>query len=161
MNNQSINIFIVDDDPMIIKLLQVYLEDRFSNTLNISTFLSGESALKNVDENTKIVILDYYMPEQNGNDVLKAIKCINPKTEVIMFTSNEDIGNTIESFRDGATDYVIKGRKALVQINSLIHKIIEYPEQIIDNSLITTKYAGVFAISFALALIIAYLLLKN
>ena len=134
MNNYPTNIFIVDDDPMIIKLLQKYLGDRFGNTLNISTFLSGESALKNVDENTKIVILDYYIPTQNGNDVLKAIKCINSKTDVIMFTSNEDIGNAIESFRDGATDYVIKGEKALSRINSLVHKIMEYPEHVVSNS---------------------------
>ena len=60
--------------------LRQYLQNRFGFGLRISTFNDGESCLKQVDNHTNVVILDYYMEGINGLDVLKRIKKINPKT---------------------------------------------------------------------------------
>lgn len=160
MNTQGLNLFIVDDNQLMVTGLRNYLDNRFGTNLNISTFNTGESALKKVDEDTSIVILDYYLGDENGNDVLKSIKKINPKTEVIMLSSNEDIGIAIDSFRSGATDYVIKGEKSWRKIISLIQEIIVYPVRVMVREFGINKYIAIFLLTFMVMGIGVYFSLK-
>ena len=104
METQGINLFIVDDNKLLVAELKHYLKKKFGIGINILTFNDGESCLKLVDKNTHIVILDYFMEGKNGLEVLKLIKAINQKTEVIMLSSNVDIALAIETFKNGAKD---------------------------------------------------------
>ena len=148
MNTQGLNLFIVDDNPLVVTGLRNYLDSRFGINLNISTFYSGKSALKKVDKDTGIVILDYYLDGENGNDVLKSIKEINPKTKVIMLSSNEDIAVAVESFRNGATDYVVKGARDWDKIISDVYKILTYPIVFIARELKISKLLAMILLSF-------------
>lgn len=144
MKTQSLNLFIIDDNQLMAMGIHKYLDNRFGSDLCISTFYSGTSALKYVDGSTDIVILDYFLGDENGNDVLKSIKKINPNTEVIMLSNNEDMGIAITSFRNGATDYVIKGEKSLKKISSLIYKIVSYPVRMLVKEFGIPKYIAIF-----------------
>lgn len=157
MNTQGLNLFIIDDNQLMTTGLRIYLNNRFGTNLNISTFNTGVSALKEVDSNTAIVILDYYLEGENGNDILKSIKKINPNTEVIMLSSNEDIAVAIDSFRNGATDYVVKGEKAWKKITSLVYGVITYPIRIMVREWGLNKYIAIFLLTFVIMGIIAYL----
>ena len=131
METQGINLQIVDDSKFTVLALKLYLENRFGKILNISTYYDGESCLKNINQQTKIVILDYFMEGKNGLEILKSIKSINPKTEVIMLTNNEDIAIAIETFRAGAKDYVVKGDGSWKKITTLIDKLVAKPIKVI------------------------------
>lgn len=150
MKNTITNLFIIDDDVLSSTLLKHHLNDKFGATFNISNFTNGKSALEKVDENTSIVILDYYLEGENGNDVLKSIKEINPKTEVIMLSSNEDIAIAIESFRKGATDYVIKGDKSSKKITHIIYAILAYPIRFIVREFGVSKFLAIFLLTFVI-----------
>ncbi len=160
MKTQTLNLFIVDDNQLMVTGLQHYLENRFGTDLNISSFCTGASALKYVDDTTNIVILDYFLQGENGNEVLKSIKQINPKTEVIMLSNNEDMGIAIVSFRNGATDYVIKGEKSFKKITSLVYKIISYPVRVMIQEFGINKYIAIFTAIFVVMGIGIYLSLK-
>lgn len=161
MSIQGLNLFIVDDDMLMVTGLKNHLNTRFGNDLNISTFSTGESVLKEIDKDTSIVILDYFLNGQNGNEILKSIKNINPKTEVIMLSSNEDIVVAIESFRKGATDYVIKGRKSWDKISSLVYKTITYPIRIIVREFGISKYLAIFLLTFMIMGATVFFVLKS
>ena len=148
MNNQGMNLFIVDDNQLVLLQLRIYLQNRFGTGINISTFSDGQSALKKIDKDTGIVILDYYLEGENGNQILKSIKAINPKTEVIMHSSNEDVAIAIESFRSGASDFVVKGNKSQKKLNSIILKILTYPIRIMVREFGISKYLAIFLMSF-------------
>ncbi len=127
METKKLNLFIVDDDKPMVTALKKYLDDTFGATIKISTFYDGESCLKNLTDQTHIVVLDYFLNGKNGIEVLKEIKNISPKTEVIMFTSNEDIATAIKAFRTGAKDYIVKGKDSWQKLMSLINNIIAKP----------------------------------
>ncbi len=148
MKTQGLNLFIIDDNTLVSTTLRNYLNNRFGNVLTISTFLTGASALKEINKNTNIVILDYDLKGENGNEILKSIKSINSETEVIMFTSNDEIATAIESFRNGASDYVIKGDKSLKKIASLINNIITYPIRIMVREFGISKLLAIFLLTF-------------
>ena len=148
MKAQGINIFLVDDNKLMVTDLKHFLSNRFGADLNISVFNDGESCLAKIDKETHIVILDYFLDGKNGLEVLKLIKNINPKTEVIMLSSNEDIVLAIDTFRNGATDYVIKGNGALKKISKLVYRIITEPIRIIIREFGVSKYMAIFLFTF-------------
>lgn len=150
MKAQGINIFLVDDNKLMVTDLKHFLGNRFGADLNISVFNDGESCVAKIDKDTHIVILDYFLDGKNGLEVLKLIKAINPKTEVIMLSSNEDIVLAIDTFRNGATDYVIKGNGSLKKISKLVYRIITEPIRIIIREFGVSKYMAIFLLTFVL-----------
>lgn len=135
METQVTNLFIVDDNKLLVADLKNHLQIIFENSLNISTFYDGESCLDKVDKDTHVVILDYFLDGQNGLEILRSIKTINPKTEVIMLSTNENIAIAIETFRAGAKDYVIKnGYNSSRDIVKLVYNIVARPVSVIVKS---------------------------
>ncbi|ASS49683.1 MAG: hypothetical protein A3D31_01740 [Candidatus Fluviicola riflensis] len=148
MDTQQIKLFIIDDNPQLVVDLRKYLESNFGESLTIFTYNSSESALKSIDHETDIVILDCDLPGEDGNEILKSIKQQSPRTEVIMLTSNEDVKTAIHAFRNGAADYVIKGEKADKKIGSLIYNIMAYPVRVLTREFGASKFFAIFLLTF-------------
>ncbi|MFI5151507.1 MAG: response regulator [Bacteroidia bacterium] len=148
METRGLNLFIVDDNKLVSFSLQSYLKDRFGSDLSIVCFHSGEACLLKIKEDTHIVILDYYMDGQNGLETLKSIKDINPKTEVIMLSANEDMALAVETFRAGAKDYIVKGIGSKKKITSLVYQIITAPVRLMVREFGVSKYLAVFICTF-------------
>ncbi len=155
MKNQ--NLFIVENDPLESNRLISFLEKRFSNTLTISTFTDGETALKNINSNTTIVILDYDLKGERGDVLLKEIKKINALTEVIILSSAEDIATAIDAFRKGASNYVIKGESTTRILYSMVLKIMNYPVKILVERFAVNKILAIFLTYFIFIGILVYL----
>lgn len=148
MKNQQANLFIIDDNQLLARDLKIYLSEAFHNQFTIYNFSTGDSALKKVDKNTTIVILAYFFKDECGNEILASIKSINPKTEVIMLTSNDDIKVAINAFRNGATDYVIKGDKAKKKLVSIIYNLAAYPVRLVAKEFRIEKYVALYFLTF-------------
>ncbi|MDO9000012.1 MAG: response regulator [Bacteroidota bacterium] len=159
METQGINLFIVDDNKLLVANLKNYLTNKFGISLQISTFNDGESCLDKVNTETHIVILDYKMEGKNGLEILRLIKAKNPKIEVIMLSGNEDIALAVETFRAGAKDYVIKGYGSLNKIGKLVRVIINEPLRILVKEFGVSKYMAAFLLTFiGMGLVVAFAL---
>lgn len=123
------NLFIVDDDNLKLTALKNYLDNRFGTSINISSFHGSESMLKKIEKYTNMVILNYSLEDENS--ILDSIKKINPKTEVVMQASFEDIASEIDFFHYGKTENSISGNKVLNETTSLFHKTFVNPIRII------------------------------
>ncbi len=132
MTNQTQNLFIVEDDQASAAKLHQFLENRFGTIFNISTFLDATSMLEKVDKNTTIVILDYDYFGEKGNEILGFIKVINPKTEVIILSSHGDIATAIESYNNGASNFLLKNQRTEKQLSAKIFDIISYPAKYLE-----------------------------
>lgn len=148
MENKGMNLFIVDDNKLLATDLKHFLHNRFGTDINISIFNDGISCLKKIDKDTHIVILDYTMDGINGLEVLKSIKEINPKTEVIMLSGNEDMAVAIQTFRSGAKDYVIKGQGSWKKITKLVQTIVMEPIRIMVREFGISKFVAIFLLTF-------------
>lgn len=160
MKAQGLNLFIVDDNQSMVLALKHYLSDKFGERIKISTFLDGETCLKNIDEKTDVVILDYFLKGKNGNEILRSIKERNPRTEVIMLSSDENLETAIQSFRLGAQNYIVKSNNAWNKLAKLIRSFQERPVKSIKEygipaliSLLFLTFLTIGAISVILNLI--------
>lgn len=163
METQGTNLFIVNNNESAAADLRLYLKNRFGADLKITTFNDGESCLLKVNDETHIVILGYYLEGKNGLEILKSIKKINPDTEVIMLSSNDDIGLAIETLRAGAKDYVVKGEGSWKRISNLVSNILLAPIKVIVREFGVSKFTAIFLttfISMGIVVIIAMQLMK-
>jgi len=99
-------ILIVDDEVVVCDLLKNYLTLK---GYEVYTALDGYTAINKVKEVCPhLVLLDIVMPGISGIQLLKEIKKLNPKTEVIMITAVPDQGIITESIDLGAYDCIRK-----------------------------------------------------
>ncbi len=99
-------ILVIDDDVHVQSFLQDALQD-----LNYKVIINGDgkSGLASFNNGKfDYVLLDMQLPDTTGNDVLKEIKKISPKTIVIMITGHGSIENAVESMQLGAYNYLTK-----------------------------------------------------
>jgi two-component system response regulator HydG len=156
MKTQGTNLFIVDDNKLMLIALKQFIQKRFGNSLHISTFINGDSCLEMVNKETHIVILDYFMDGQNGLEVLKQIKAKNPKTEVIMLSGNENKSITIETFRAGAKDYIVKERGAWDKVIILVESIITAPIKLMGKEFSISTKLIILLIEFAIIGVVVF-----
>lgn len=100
LKNESFTLLFVDDDENILNSLKRVFSDE---NYEILTALSGEDALKIIDEKTvHLVISDHRMKGMLGSDLLREIKNRQPETIRIMLTGHADIQAVMGAINDGA-----------------------------------------------------------
>jgi two-component system, OmpR family, response regulator len=126
---QKVKIFLVDDDAVFLKNLEIEFLDNAD--IEIETFSSGESCVKNLGKKPDIIILDYHLDginigAMNGVDTLDKIKAYSESIAVIMLSSQDSIDVAINCMHHKAFDYVIKSETAFVRLQKNITNIIQY-----------------------------------
>jgi DNA-binding NtrC family response regulator len=124
--NENTLIYFVDDDLIYLKVVSHDLEKQ--GYRNVRSFSNAKDIIEAVKEkNPEIALLDYHLGgKTTGIDVLKRIKEISPGTASIFLTASDDINVAIETMKNGAYDYVIKGDTALIRINHLLGNICSH-----------------------------------
>ena len=128
MNNEKIKLFLVDDDAVFLKLLEIdFLEHA---DFNIETFPTGELCVKSLSSNPDIIVLDYHLDGVerdaiNGIETLDQIRAFNPEIPVIMLSSQDKIDVAINCMHHNAFDYVVKSETAFLRLKKIIATILE------------------------------------
>lgn len=101
------HLLVVDDDADTRDLLREVLSEEGHS---VFTAASAEEALKvGQQELFDVIISDMRLgPDQNGLDVLRAYKEIQPESEVILITAFGSMETAIEAVKAGAFDYISK-----------------------------------------------------
>ena len=98
-------ILVVDDDPLIVRLVRTYLERAGFEVTEAST---GRDALAAIAlEQPALIVLDVMLPETDGLTVLTALRR-NSRVPVIMLSARGRVEDRIEGLETGADDYLAK-----------------------------------------------------
>jgi two-component system, OmpR family, response regulator len=129
MKHDKIKLFLVDDDALFLKSLQIEFMQHAD--FEIETFATGELCMKSLSHDPDVIILDYYLDgidttAMNGIDTLDKIKTINPDIPVVMLSSQDKIDVAINCMHHGAFDYVVKSETAFVRLQKIITTIFKY-----------------------------------
>ena len=81
-------ILIIDDEQPTLQMLALYLEACGHNVLTAENEIEGLEVFRS--QKPAIVLTDIKMPGKDGFDVLRQIKAIAPRTEVIVITGHGD-----------------------------------------------------------------------
>jgi response regulator RpfG family c-di-GMP phosphodiesterase len=121
--NYTPRILIVDDEPLIRKILTKYLTEK---SYEVDTADNGRQALDKLDQNDfDLVLTDLRMPEMGGNELLRAMSERHPAIPKIILTgygTNEDI---IVALKTGAYDFLTKPITDFTILEHSIHRALE------------------------------------
>ena len=116
------NILIIEDDPEIIKLLDIHLTDLIYTT---SKAMDGEEGLHMALENDyDLILLDLTLPSMDGVEICKKLRAVK-NTPIIMLTAKSEEIDRVLGLEIGADDYMTKPfsiRELLARIKAVLRR---------------------------------------
>jgi len=128
-NLGKILIFLVDDDELLLKSLEIDLKQ--FELVTVETYLTGEECLKMLSHKPDIIILDYHLDgiekgAMNGLETLDKIKAYNPELPVIILSCQDLIEVAVDCMKHNAYDYIVKSETAFLRLQRSILSYFEY-----------------------------------
>lgn len=116
-------ILLVDDEPSIIRLAQMYLE---RENFRIEAAGDGEQALEAVKRsNPALVVLDLMLPKMDGFEVCRRLRAENNPVAIIMLTARDEDIDKIIGLELGADDYLTKPfnpRELVARVKAILRR---------------------------------------
>lgn len=151
-------ILLVDDEINYLELLKSILEQEgYENILTESNPLNVSDILKN--NQVDLILLDVYMPEMNGLELLQKISPEYPHIPVIIITAVDDKDLALEAVKIGAYEFILKppdtDRLFLTIKRALGYKLLEKEIDVlrdegVKQKSITSSYLDIIAESDAM-----------
>jgi len=160
--NQNLKITIVDDDPAMTEMQKDFLSRKFPGSV-ITTFNSGEAAMKGIYFEPDVIILDCHLDSvdaeaMNGLQVLKKLKEQFANVPVIFLSSQEKTEIAANTMKYGAYDYIVKNESAFHRLEILINNIRGHAD--LKKNLGTQKIFNTILAILVLALIVGFIISK-
>ena len=129
MSKEKIKIFLVDDDALFLKSLEIEFKENAD--FSIETYSTGELCIEHLSNTPDVIILDYHLDgivkgAMNGMETLDKIKTYNSDIPVVMLSSQDKIDVAINCMHHRAYDYVVKSETAFLRLQKIITAIFGY-----------------------------------
>jgi two-component system alkaline phosphatase synthesis response regulator PhoP len=116
-------ILLVDDEPNIIELAQLYLEREGFRTVSAP---DGQAALDAVDKfRPDLVVLDLMLPKIDGLEVCRILRGKNEPVAILMLTARDEDIDKILGLELGADDYLTKPfnpRELVARVKAILRR---------------------------------------
>lgn len=122
--NQGIKIIVIDDDEGLIEAIKDSFEDKYY----IEGFTSSKEAIKQLQKKKfDILLLDYYVDEMNGKEIVNEIRKMNKDLYIVLITGyGEEVTGTeslenlnIQNYFEKSGDF----KKLIIFIEGVIKSI--------------------------------------
>lgn len=106
--SEDMRIFIVEDDPMVQRIIKEFIQklEGFSVAGAAADYSSAQEALEALQPD--LVLLDIYLPDGLGIDLLKWIRSKGFDVDAILITADTKATTLETAMRYGAWDYLVK-----------------------------------------------------
>ncbi len=120
-------VFIVEDDLVQQKMLQVHFEEMLGN-YTVRTFANPEDLFAHLKEDPFAIVLDHFFSDKMGKtglDYLRLLRKKHPSIPVIYHTTLEDESIRSQVMELGAEQYIIKNSASLVRLRTALDQLHE------------------------------------
>ena len=119
-------IFIVEDDLVQQKMLQMHFEAMLNN-YQVKTFTNPDDLLSHLNEKPYAIVLDHFFDKaaNTGLHYLKTLKKNHSAIPVIYYTTLNDDKVRAEVMKLGAEDYIVKDSASLVRLRTTLDLLHE------------------------------------
>jgi DNA-binding NtrC family response regulator len=102
----SIGVLVVEDDRSLREACLSFFQVEGYDVTGIGSGLSALDLVRR--KRFDLVMLDLYMTEVPGMEILRAVLAANKDTLVVIMTGNPSVDSNLEALRTGAWDYILK-----------------------------------------------------
>lgn len=116
-------IYYVEDERDLSEIIRKYL---IREGFDVTVFYDGETAMKHIDDNVNLWILDIMLTgEINGYDLIKALKNNNSQASVIFTSARDQDLDKIMGLELGSDDYLAKPyspRELILRVKAVLKR---------------------------------------
>lgn len=117
-------VLIIEDDPSIVELLEIHLQDLGYSTESVDNGIEGlEKALSQFFD---LIILDIMLPGKDGVEVCRDYRAAGKVTPVLMLTAKSEEIDKILGLETGADDYLTKPfsvREFIARVKAIFRRV--------------------------------------
>nr|WP_290223468.1 PAS domain S-box protein [Trichocoleus desertorum] len=122
MYAQAIKILLVEDSltdaTFLQKILQIETSVAAWEVVHMTQLSDTLTYLR--EDECDVVLLDLFLPDEQGLETLQQVRATAPNTPIVVLTGLDDEAIAIETLRQGAQDYLVKGQ---IEVNLLVRSI--------------------------------------
>jgi len=142
-------ILIIDDEPVMLDLLSLYLSPLGFRCVKVDSGLKGIKYLE--ENNVDLILLDIMMPEMDGWETCKEIRN-HWDTPIIMLTARDSKGDIVKGLKGGADDYISKPfdeEELVARIEAVLrrqknnHGVIQFNGLSLDQDAFQLQFKGI------------------
>ncbi|HYE62613.1 MAG TPA: response regulator [Phycisphaerales bacterium] len=123
----NLSILLVEDNPADARLIEITFAGRHDGQVTVEKAETLAAAISKLDRTPPVdlVLLDLTLPDSEGLDTLKAIEGKAPEIPVVVLSGHTDEELALSAVREGAQDYLVKGRIDAEMLNRSVRYAIE------------------------------------
>jgi PAS domain S-box-containing protein len=126
MDTDSMRILLVEDNPGDARLLEWYLSKPGTGNFQVRRTERLTDALRELAATRfDLVLLDLSLPDSNGLDTVRSARRAAGLTPIVVMTGLDDEETALAALRDGAQDYLVKGKFDNRELTRSLHYAIE------------------------------------
>lgn len=142
-------ILIIDDEPVMLDLLSLYLSPLGFRCVKVDSGLTGIKYLE--ENNVDLILLDIMMPEMDGWETCKEIRN-HWDTPIIMLTARDSKEDIVKGLKGGADDYISKPfdeEELVARIEAVLrrqknnHRVIQFNGLSLDQDAFQLQFKGI------------------
>ncbi|KGX89675.1 response regulator [Pontibacillus marinus] len=134
-----IRVLLIEDDPMVQEVNKQFIE-KVEGFQVVEKAGNGKEGIEKLEKyKTDLVILDVYMPNQDGLEVLYHIRKEQFPVDVITVTAANDQETIRKMLQNGAVDYIIKPFK-FERIQQALENYKRYTRKLSEKSSVSQDY---------------------
>ncbi len=124
---QQVRVLLVEDNPDFAKLVELFLRKHEPERFVVTWRENGNDALNELRRSTAydVILMDYFLPGQNGLETTKALQEELIRIPVIFLTVNKDFDLAVEVMKLGIEDYLVKEEISTPVLPKTILNVIE------------------------------------
>lgn len=143
------NVLIVEDDPMVALINKRYLE-QITGVKTFGPVMYEKEIISNLEENNiDLILMDVFLPEKSGIEILKSIREKNIFTDVIMITAANSTDEIKKAFAYGVVDYLVKPFE-FERFKESINKYKAKKKLLLNDEILTQKDIDTLLVSNSL-----------
>ncbi|GGT48549.1 transcriptional regulatory protein [Streptomyces kurssanovii] len=103
-----IDVLVVDDDVRVARINAAYVAKVPGFRVVAEAHSAAEALARIAEAPVDLILLDHYLPDENGLSVVRELRALGHRTDVIMVTAARDVATVQAAMRHGALQYLVK-----------------------------------------------------
>jgi DNA-binding response OmpR family regulator len=123
--NGRVRVLLIEHDPLFAKLVASILEEVGSDfVVNQATTLEA-AVTRLAREPIDLILTEINLPDRVGPTTVGTVRAFAPGIPIVVLSDTDDVLAAVEAIRQGADEYIVKGRFSIDSLVWLVRLVLE------------------------------------
>jgi DNA-binding response OmpR family regulator len=123
--NGRVRVLLIEHDPLFAKLVASILEEVGTDFVVSQATSLGAAMTKLAREPFELILTELDLPDRAGPTTVGTVRAFAPGIPIVVLSDTDDVLAAVEAIRQGADEYIVKGRFSIDSLVWLVRLVLE------------------------------------